>query len=60
MFYHFVIEVGDKSTPKPIPIYVNTNKGDHHLFETWDMVPPSDTTKEWAKVTDKHLVNFAK
>ena len=48
VFYHFVIEVADKSSVKSIPIYVNTNKGDHHLFETWDIVPPSDTTTRWA------------
>lgn len=59
VFYHFVIEVADKSSVKSIPIYVNTNKGDHHLFETWDMVPPSDTTTRWAQVSDKDLAKFA-
>ena len=60
VFYHFVIDVADKSSKKPINVYINTNKGDHHLFETWDIVPPSDTTKNWAKVKDKDLVNFTK
>ena len=61
VFYHMVLMVTEESekTNKTLDVYITTTDGDHHLFETWDILPQSDKMKDWANVKDKNLKDFS-
>ena len=58
VFYHFVLQIQDDSMKKPLNVYVNSSKGDHHMFETWEVLPPSDLVNRWKQVKTKQVNNF--
>lgn len=48
----------DDTAKKPLDIYISTTEGDHHLFETWEIIPPSDRILEWSKLSKNELKRF--
>ena len=47
--------VQDKKSKKSdhLNVYIITEKGDNHLCAAWDLLPPSNDMKAWAKVKTK-------
>ncbi len=43
-----------------VNIYMTTVDGDYHLFESWGMIPPSDSNNEWSKIKESVLKQFIK
>ena len=58
VFIHLQIQVMDDNCKKPLDIYISTTEGDHHLFETWELIPPSDRIELWSKLNKNELVTF--
>ena len=60
MIYSLIMMLRDKKMKKDnhLNIYVTTEQGDQHLFETWEMVPSSDNMKEWNKLKKKDFNSF--
>lgn len=48
----------DDSVESPMDIYISTTEGDHHLFETWENIPPSDKIEEWSNLPQDELDRF--
>ncbi len=59
--YNLIMMLKDNSCKRDeyMNVYITTEQGDNRLFETWNLLPQSDS-KDWAKVSSKQLKEFEK
>ena len=58
--YSLVVMLQDKKMKKGqyLNVYITTEHGDNHLFESWDILPRSKDMKAWSKISNKRLNEF--
>ncbi len=55
VIYSLILMLRDSKIKDHLNVYLTTETGDQHIFETWDILPPSHSMKAWSKVSKKEL-----
>ena len=61
--FHLIANVKDASVEndqRSLNVYILTNEGDQHIFDTWELLPNQGETEKWKTLDKSKFVEFEK